>query len=357
MIRVVVAEDSPTARQLLVAMLESDPGVRVVGEAATGRDAVELVERLAPDLVTMDVEMPGLDGLSATREIMVRRPTPIIVVSSQAQERSVALSFEATRAGALLVLPKPVSPADPDFPAQRAQLVAMAKAMAAVKVVRRWGAAPPAAAARTPTPGAMPLEPLRRRVRLVAVAASTGGPAALREVLAALPPRFGAPVVVVQHIATGFVQGLATWLARETGHGVHVAVEGAPLRAGHVYLAPDEHHLRVAALDGLGARLTLADEPAIGGFRPSATPLFESAASMGSALLACILTGMGSDGVSGLYAVRAAGGHVIAQDEPSSVVWGMPREAVRAGVADEVLPLVDIGPRIAALVARTGAEP
>lgn len=356
MIRVVVAEDSPTARQLLVAMLESDPGVRVVGEAATGRDAVELVERLAPDLVTMDVEMPGLDGLSATREIMVRRPTPIIVVSSQVQERSVALSFEATRAGALLVLPKPVSPADPDFPAQRAQLVAMAKAMAAVKVVRRWGAAPPASAVRTPGPVAPP-EPLRRRVRLVAVAASTGGPAALRDVLAALPPRFGAPVVVVQHIATGFVQGLATWLARETGHGVHVAVEGAPLRAGHVYLAPDERHLRVAAPDGLGARLTLADEPAIGGFRPSATPLFESAAAMGSGLLACILTGMGSDGVAGLHAVRAAGGHVIAQDEPSSVVWGMPREAVRAGVADEVLPLADIGPRIAALVARAGAEP
>lgn len=350
MIRVVVAEDSPTARHLLVAMLESDAGLKVVGEASTGHEAVELVERLAPDLVTMDVEMPGLDGLSATREIMVRRPTPIIVVSSQAQERAVSLSFEATRAGALLVLPKPSSPSAADFAAQRAQLVAMAKAMAAVKVVRRWGAPVPVAMPPVAPVASSDGEPLRRRVRLVAIGASTGGPAALRDVLAALPPRFGAPVAVVQHIATGFVAGLATWLGRESGHPVRVAEEGEPLRAGHVYLAPDERHLRLALPD---LRATLGSDAPVSGFRPSATALFESAAPLGGALVSVILTGMGSDGVTGLHAVRAAGGHVIAQDEASSIVWGMPREAVRAGLPHEVLPLAGIGPRIATLLAAT----
>jgi two-component system chemotaxis response regulator CheB len=345
-IRVVVAEDSPTARHLLVAMLESDPGLKVVGEATSGTQAVEMVERLSPDLVTMDVEMPGLDGLAATQEIMMRRPTPIIVVSSQARDRAIALSFEATRAGALLVLPKPESPTAAGFEAQRAELVSMAKAMAAVKVVRRWGG-PVLPMERAPR-----VEGGRRAVRLVAVGASTGGPAALRELLVAMPPGTVPPIAIVQHIATGFVQGLATWLGGETRHQVRVASDGELALAGHVYLAPDERHLRVVD-DARGRlRLSLTDTPAVGGFRPSATPLFESAAALRGAALACILTGMGSDGVVGLRGVHAAGGRVLAQDEATSVVWGMPREAVRAGVVDEVLPLGEIGPRIAALAAR-----
>lgn len=347
MIRVVVAEDSPTARHLLVAMLESDPALKVVGEATNGRQAVEMVERLSPDLVTMDVEMPEVDGLAATQQIMMRRPTPIIVVSSLARERAVSLSFEATRAGALLVLPKPESPTASGFEGQRAELVAMAKAMAAVKVVRRWGAPAPVQRPRPPAEGTRPAP--ARTIRLVAIAASTGGPAALREVLAALPPRFRVPVVVVQHIAPGFVQGLATWLASETRHPVRLATGGETAHIGHVYLAPDDHHLQVHA-NGYGpVRISLSEASPIGGFRPSATPLFESAAALGPEVLACILTGMGSDGVTGLHAVHAGGGRVLAQDEATSVVWGMPREAVRAGLADEVLPLAQIGPRIAEL--------
>ena len=159
-----------------------------------------------------------------------------------------------------------------------------------------------------------------------------------------------APVAIVQHIAPGFVHGLATWLASETRHPVRIAGDGELARIGHVYIAPDDRHLQVIANGNGALRLRLADEPAVGGFRPSATPLFESAASLGGDLLACILTGMGSDGVTGLHAVHAAGGRVIAQDEASSVVFGMPREAVRAGLADEVLPLAQIGPRIADLV-------
>jgi two-component system chemotaxis response regulator CheB len=352
MIRVVVAEDSATARHLLVAMLESDPDIKVVGEAVTGRQAVELVERLSPDLVTMDVEMPDLDGLAATQEIMMRRPTPIIVISSLARERAMSLSFEATRAGALLVLPKPESPAAAGFDAQRRELVSMTKAMAAVKVVRRWGAPAPVQAVAPVLRPATGAAGAARSVRLVAIAASTGGPAALREVLGALPPRFPVPVVIVQHIAPGFVQGLTTWLANETRHPVRVAVDGELARIGHVYLAPDDHHLQVIA-NGQGTlRLSLVDTPAVGGFRPSATPLFQSAAPLGRDLLACILTGMGSDGVTGLHAVHTSGGRVLAQDETSCIVYGMPREAVRAGIADEVLPLSQIGPRIAELAGR-----
>jgi two-component system, chemotaxis family, protein-glutamate methylesterase/glutaminase len=350
-IRIVVAEDSPTARHLLVAMLESDPELTVVGEASNGRQAVEMVERLSPDLVTMDVEMPEVDGLAATQQIMMRRPTPIIVISSLARERAVSLSFEATRAGALLVLPKPESPAASRFEAQRAELVAMAKAMAAVKVVRRWGAPSPAGSPTRPEP-ARAAATMSRGIRLVAIAASTGGPAALRDVLGALPARFPVPVVVVQHIAPGFVNGLAAWLANETRHPVRLASDGEVARIGHVYIAPDDHHLQVLS-NGFGpVRLSLVDAGAIGGFRPSATPMFESAAALGNELLACILTGMGSDGVTGLHAVHSAGGRVIAQDEATSVVWGMPREAVRAGLADEVLPLAQVGPRIAELAGR-----
>ena len=177
MIRVVVAEDSPTARHLLVAMLESDPELKVVGEANNGRQAVELVERLSPDLVTMDVEMPEIDGLAATQQIMMRRPTPIIVISSQVRERAVALSFEATRAGALLVLPKPESPGASGFEQQRSELVSMAKAMAAVKVVRRWGAPAPANAPRVSTevprmPGTRP-SPSRKNLTCVACPSAT----------------------------------------------------------------------------------------------------------------------------------------------------------------------------------------
>ena len=342
MIRVVIAEDSLTVRELLVALLESDPEIRVVGQAKNGAEAVDLVARLKPDLVTMDVHMPVMDGFEATKEIMAQAPTPILIVSSSASGREVALSLDAMRAGALMVVAKPDDPRSERFNGRRDGLLSMAKAMAQVKVVRRWTprtqvVAPPAG----PRPAA------GATLRLVAIAASTGGPAALQRILADLPRDFPGPILVVQHIATGFIAGFAGWLGASCNLRVKVAEHGEPLLARTVYLAPDDRHLGVTA----DARAIIADAPPVNGFRPSGTYLFESAArAYGASVAAVILTGMGSDGVEGLKSVKAAGGWVLAQDEASSVVYGMPQEAVRAGVVDVVLAVDTIASHLADMV-------
>jgi len=354
MIRVLVAEDSVTVRELLVAILEDDPEFTVVGQAKNGLEAVELAKRLRPDLITMDVHMPLMDGFAATKEIMVEAPTPIIIVSSSAIDRDVELSLNALRAGALMVIPKPDDPGSPKFNGRQEQFLTMAKAMADVKVVRRWGR--PAAPGGAAPPG-RPRPGRAEAVRLIAIAASTGGPAALQRILADLPADLPVPILVVQHIARGFTGGLADWLGAGCGLRVKVATPDEPLAPRTVFLAPDDRHLGV----GDGGRIAVVDAPAVAGFRPSASFLFESAAGrLGSAVAAVILTGMGSDGVAGLAAVRAAGGYVIAQDEATCVVNGMPGAAVEAGVADAVLSPDDIAARLATLVrgaeGRTGAR-
>ncbi len=343
MIRVVVAEDSLTVRELLVEILQSDSEIAVVGQAKNGAEAVQLTARLKPDLVTMDIHMPIMDGFEATKEIMVQVPTPILIVSSSVSGRDVELSLNAMRAGALMVITKPDDPQSARFDGCREELVAMAKAMARVKVVRRWApesrGVVPAAAPRLVPPGP---------VRLVAVAASTGGPAVLQRILAALPRDFAVPILVVQHIATGFVPGLVDWLSASCNLRVKVAEHGERLVERTVLLAPDDRQLGVTR-DGW---VVVADAPPVNGFRPSGTYLFSAAAqAYGPAVAAVILTGMGNDGVEGLKAVRAAGGRVLAQDESSSVVYGMPGEAVAAGVVDAVVAIDEIAPRLVDLLA------
>src|SRR5450432_3877486 len=230
-IRVLVAEDSLTVRTLLVAAFDDDPELAVVGEAGNGLEAVEMTRRLRPDVITMVVRMPGLDGLGATREIMSHTPTPIVIVSDAAREDAVSLALDATAAGALMVLPKP----DGDrFEESRRQLVTTVKAMADVHTVRRW----------LKLPSASPrMDHSTNAIRLVAIAASTGGPAALREVLGGLASGFGAPIAIVQHIATGFVPGLVRWLSLGTALKVKIAEEGESLASGIAYVAPDDRHL------------------------------------------------------------------------------------------------------------------
>jgi two-component system chemotaxis response regulator CheB len=336
MIRVVIAEDSLTVRELLVEILESDPEIRVVGQAKNGAEAVELALLLKPDLITMDVHMPLMNGFEATKEIMVQVPTPIIIVSSSASREDMGHSFDAMRAGALMVVVKPDNPRSAVFSGRREQFLAMAKAMAQVKVVRRWA---PRAPAVVPPMGPSRISDASPRCRLVAITASTGGPTALQRILADLPRDFPVPILVVQHIAAGFVAGFADWLNASCNLRVKVAVSGEPLLAHSVLLPPDDRHLGVSR----DARVVVSDAAPLNGFRPSGTYLFESAArAYGASVAAIILTGMGSDGVDGLKAVKAAGGRVLAQDEASSVVYGMPREAVAAGVVDAVLPLDDV---------------
>lgn len=345
MIRVLVVEDSPTVSQLLVSMLESDPDIRVVGRATDGAEAVRKALRLSPDLITMDVMMPGMDGLAATREIMTVAPTPIIIVSSVATQSSVSLSLDATQAGALMVLPKPEGPSDDSFEAQREQLVTMAKAMAHVKVVRQW--------AQQQWPGLTPGEEQRALdartgdVRIVTIGCSTGGPAALRQLLGEMPATLRVPILVVQHMAHGFAEGLARWLDSGTPLRVKLAEDLEPLAPGTVYVAPDDVHLGVTRDN----RARLLGLPPIGGFRPSISHLFTSAAEVhGPGAVGVLLTGMGSDGVAGLADLKRAGGIALVQDESTSVVYGMAQEAVRAGLPDAILPLPVIAPRLLELI-------
>lgn len=337
MIRVLVADDSRTTRALLTTILSGDPGIEVVGEAADGEEAVRKTISLRPDLVTMDIHMPGLGGLEATKEIMAQVPTPIIMISSAVTDASVGASLDATVAGALMALPTP-SPGSDRFEDEIAHIRSMVKAMAGVKVVRRRGWR------RREAVGAERAAPT---VGIVAIAASTGGPAALHRILMDLPHDFPVPIVVVQHIARNFVQGLCQWLNSHCTLRVRIPEHHEVLEPRTVYLAPDERHLGVGA-NGVAR---LSEREPVGGFRPSGTFLFDSvAASYGPRAVAVILTGMGRDGAEGALAVRKAGGTVIAQDEATSVVYGMPAEGVRLGAVRDVLPVHRIGAALVGLV-------
>jgi two-component system chemotaxis response regulator CheB len=328
-LRVLVAEDSPVARQLIVHILNGDPELRVVGQATNGLEAVELTARLRPDVIVMDMTMPAMDGLEATRRIMAQTPTPIVLVSASYEPDDVNRSFEALEAGALHLLPKPCGPGAPGFADHAAGLTTTTKLMADVKLVRRTR---PAQASRTPAAGGT----RGLSCQVVAIASSTGGPAALATILGSLPEDLPAPILVVQHITTGFHEGLAEWLDHVSPLSVCLARDGQPLRGGQVLIAPSEAHLGVTT----HGTVALDRGPPIGGHRPSATHLFRTAAeAFGDSALGVVLTGMGADGVPGLRALKDTRGLVFAQDEATSVVFGMPREAIARGVVDHVLPL------------------
>jgi two-component system chemotaxis response regulator CheB len=326
MIRVLIAEDSATSRELLRAALALDPELEVVGEAVDGQEAVALVQRLRPHVVTMDVRMPGLDGFAATQRIMAEAPTPVVIVTSH-DVRDLEFSLQALRAGALTALPKPPAPTAARFEAEARALCAAIKAMAEVDVVRQF---PPLVGGSRSLPERSP----RFIPDVLAIAASTGGPRALEQLLSRLPATLPIPVLVVQHIAPGFVEGLAAWLARSSMLRVKVAAPAEKLLAGTVYLAPEDRHLLVDR----ERSVVLSAAPPEGGFRPSANPLFRTVAEHHAGrAIAAILTGMGRDGVDGLGAVKAAGGWVVAQDEGSSTIFGMPQAALDAGLVDVVL--------------------
>ncbi len=330
MIKVLVAEDSPTIRAFLTAILESEPDITVVAAVSDGAAAVEAVQRLRPDVVTMDIHMPGLDGFSATREIMETVPVPIVIVSGAVQDE-VAATFKAVEAGALAFIRRPAGLGHDDHEQEADALVTSVRLMSEVKVVRRWKR-PPAIVQRMAAHP--PAEGTDERARVVAIGASTGGPLALQTLLGALPMNFPLPVLVVQHIATGFVQGFADWLASGCALPVTVARHGEEVRPGHVYVAPDDRHLGV---DTVG-RIHLDDGPLEAGLRPAVGYMFRSvAAHYGARAIGVLLTGMGADGADGLCLLRTLGAVTIAQDAASSVVHGMPGVAIERGGAMHVL--------------------
>ena len=344
MIKVLVADGAEADREALTRLLRTDPEIEVVGKTAHSVEALDMVKSLRPHVIVMGAYLPGSGGLRTTKEVMIEAPTPIVVVSDEHDARQVEMSILALRAGALAIASMPSS-LMPDASEAGARLIATVKAMSQVKVVRRWreGARPWAAAPQS----APTIEP---RTRIVAIAASTGGPAALQHILSELPADFGLPILVVQHIGSGFVDGLVQWLNSVCSLHVKRAVDGEFLSPHTVYVAPDDSHLGVTSR----SRIVLSQVAQIDGFRPSATFLFESVArAFGASAVHVILTGMGRDGVSGLQVARKFQGTILAQDEASSVVFGMPGAAIDAGLADCVLPLPSIADQLISLAHRS----
>ncbi len=339
MIRVAIVDDSKTAQELLRFVLEQDREIRVVSVASNGQEAVAMAEQVKPDVIVMDVHMPVMNGFEATRRIMAQTPTPIVIVSNSSVIEEAQTALRSLEAGALTIHVKPPSPMHPQFEKVAEDLVLTVKAVADVRVVRRrpLRVAESSFQVESDCGGAAGRQP----PELIAIAASTGGPKALVTVLGELPADFRVPILVLQHIAHGFTDALVEWLDSATPLNVKLAENNEPLRAGVVYVAPEDAHMGVSAQ----RNITLDDRtPPIAGFRPSATYLFRSLAeSCGRSALAVMLTGMGRDGVEGLKALKTAGGEVIAQDEQSCVVFGMPAAALAAGVVDRVLPLDRIG--------------
>jgi two-component system chemotaxis response regulator CheB len=323
-IRVLVADDSELFRELLARVIAIDPGFEVVAVAADGNAAAALARQLKPDVITMDLNMPDADGFSGIARIMADTPTPILVLTANREE---AVGFRALSLGALDLLEKPQAHVDLDdygrLLRSRLRLLAGVKVIRHVRGLRERIQVAPRATGRA---------------ELVVIGASLGGPRALATLLRGLPPAFPAPIAVVQHIADGFTEGLAAWLAAEAHRDVHEAQDGETLAPGRVVLAPTGRHLVVG--DGF---VRLSDAPPVDTFKPSVTPLLLSAArAYGARVCGVILTGMGRDGAEGLKAIKEAGGPTLVQDEATSAVFGMPRAAIELGAVDRVLPLEDI---------------
>lgn len=332
-IRVLVVDDSPVVRQILVSMLESVPDFQVVGQAEDGEEAIRLTARLRPDVITMDIRMPRVDGLEAISQIMSTTPTPIVVVAASIYEPDRNIAFSAIEAGALTVVEKPQGISPAAYEAAREQLVTTIRLMADVQVVtlRPDRRTPPVKLDRRVVEDVFGKS---AEIDLIAIAASTGGPGVLREIFRQLPGDLAIPIVVVQHITPGFSQGFAQWLDGETALQVSLAQEGDRLVGGRVLIAPDDTHMTVTP----GGVVRLDQTEPLGGQRPSATRLFDSVAhAYGPASIGVVLTGMGEDGVDGLEKLQHVGGHVVAQDEESCVVFGMPKAAIDRQVVDRIM--------------------
>jgi two-component system chemotaxis response regulator CheB len=343
-VRVVVADDSLVAREMLSQILSSDPQIEVVGQAHDGAEAVEMVARLKPDLVTMDIHMPKMDGLEATERIMAFSPTPILVVSSSVHGEGMGRAFDALTLGALEVIKKPEPRDWADLERIGRELLRKVKILANVRVITHVRGrrdhhgyrAKPALGAGTGR-------------SMVVIGSSTGGPSALLSVFERLPADFSAPILVAQHIAEGFVPGLVEWLDAASKVRVLQAEADMVPEPGTVYVSPTGCNM---VLSGMTLGL---QEPGAGQlYVPSADTLFESVAHIcGESAVGVLLTGMGADGARGLKRLHDAGAATIAQDEATSTVFGMPRAAIELGAADRVVAINDVAAVISELVAST----
>lgn len=330
---VLVVDDSAFMRTLIAEMVESSGEYRVVGTAVDGIEALERIRSLAPDIVTLDIEMPRLDGLQALDQIMKEMPRPVVMLSAAGSERGNEMTLRALERGAVEFVRKPSGPISIDLLSVRVELAA---ALNAARAVNMAGVrATPAPSARAGAdPSATRSTGWARRV--VAIASSTGGPRALGEIIPHLPESLGAAVLIVQHMPREFTRTLSHHLAAMSRLPVSEAEDGEPVKENHVYLAPGGYHMRVEGEEG-NANIRLDTSATVWGVRPAADPLFASVAAIfGASAIGVILTGMGRDGAEGLRQIRNAGGTAVVQDRDSSIIYGMPQAALALAGADRV---------------------
>jgi two-component system chemotaxis response regulator CheB len=347
-IRVLLVDDSIITLAIIKRILALAPGIQVVGTATNGREALAMIPDLQPDVICSDLHMPVMDGLEFTRTVMEKFPRPILVLSVSVQKEQTSNIFQLLEAGAIDVMAKPRGTAGADYELDAQELIVKIKILAGVVAIRKYGKKPNAMDDRNylPVIEAMPL-------RMIGIGASTGGPQAFQEILTRLPPDFPVPLLCVQHISVGFMQGMVDWLAEKCALKIRTAEAGILPQPGTAYFPREGSHL---VLDSKG-QLECSYRPPCDGHRPSISVTFNSLASFyGKSSAGVLLTGMGRDGADGMRSIAQTGGATIAQDEESSTIFGMPKEAIAANAARYVLPLPEIAPALLKLSAECGVR-
>jgi two-component system chemotaxis response regulator CheB len=331
-IRVLVVDDSPSVLDLLTYILHSDPQIEVIGTALTGKRALKFLESNRPDIITMDMDMPEMNGLEATRIIMESDPIPIIIVSASWSPSEVDDTYRALEAGAVSIMAKPRGIGHPDHNRMAIELISIVKTMSEVKLVRRWSKK--REVKEEPFKEILSKEYIKHEIKIIAMGASTGGPPVIHTILSKLPKNLPVPMLIVQHIAKGFLEGFRDWLVKSTGYPVHIASNREKLIPGISFIAPNDFQMEVTA-DGT-IHLNHCDP---GSFLcPSVSCLFQSVSEIyGKNAMGILLTGMGKDGARELKVMRDKGAVTVAQDETSSVIYGMPGEAVKLGAAKYIM--------------------
>ncbi len=346
-IRVLIVEDSNVIRELLEYIIGRDSRLEIAGAVGSAEEALRVLHRISPDVISMDIRLPGMNGFEATQRIMSEKPTPIVVVAASVESEDLKIAVNALQAGALTVLEKPVGPTSANYEALAKRLCTQLAIMSQVSVVRRRREVP-----FTPR-RERPLVNHSRDCQMLGIVGSTGGPSALVQLLGALGPDFPLPILLVQHISSNFLDGFADWLQSVSPFAVKIIENRAIPARGNIYLAARDRHLRLSS----DCVETDTSHP-VCLQRPSGTVMFDSMArTLGRQALGVLLTGMGEDGAEGLLRIREEGGYTIAEDESTAVVYGMPAEAVRLGAVCESLPLPAIGPRICELIGPQKAKP
>lgn len=329
MIKVLVVDDSLIVQQIIVGILNSDKDIKVIGVANSGESAIKFIHKNKPDIITMDIIMPGMGGFEAIKMIMETNPVPIIVISGLSDNENMNKTFEAMEAGAVSVIEKPLEIKSDNFEKISENVIKTVKLMSEIKVVKRR-----ANYNKIKTNVSSRFKNSFTNIKLVVIGVSTGGPPVLQTIFSKLPENIKVPILVVQHIVPGFINGLIDWLSKSTKYPIHIAKQEEKVLPGHIYFAPDGFHMEIRPNN----KVFLSNEEKENGLKPSVSHLFRSAADYyGKEVMGILLTGMGKDGAKELKLLKDKGALTVVQDKESSVVYGMPGEAVKLGAETYIL--------------------